>query len=280
VSPQRLQRLRLFFGITQRVSPGLAARAAFHLFLRTFRHPLRPEDAAALARARRLSIPVRGHAITAFQWGDTGPLAVILHGWGSSSARFTMMAEALHARGWRVVVPDAPGHGASAGSTSSLPEFMASLEAIAGHCGSPQALVGHSLGALAIACCHRNGPPPWAGELRKVVLIAMPDGAEYLLGKYIELLRLSAATERALRRQFHGRFAADPADYASMPGAGNIAADLLLVHDRGDDIVPFGHSADLAARLPRAGFIATEGGGHSALTRDAATLARIVDFIG
>jgi pimeloyl-ACP methyl ester carboxylesterase len=272
--------LRLFFGITQRVSAGLAARAAFHLFLRTFRHPLRAEDAAALARARRLSIPVRGHAITAYEWGDTGPLAVILHGWGSSSARFTLMAQALHARGWRVVVPDAPGHGASAGKASSLPEFIASLDAIAAHCGAPGALVGHSLGALAIACSHRDGAPSWAGVLRKVVLIAMPDGAEYLLGKYIELLRLSAATERALRLQFRMRFDAAPADYASMPGAGNITADLLLVHDHGDDIVPFGHSADLAARLPRARFLATGGGGHSALTRDAATLARIVDFIG
>jgi pimeloyl-ACP methyl ester carboxylesterase len=270
--------LQLFFGITQRVSPGLAARAAFHLFLRTFRHPLRAEDAAALARARRLSIPVRGRAITAYEWGDTGPLAVILHGWGSSSARFTLLAQALHARGWRVVVPDAPGHGASAGRTSSLPEFMASLDAIAAHCGAPRALVGHSLGALAIACCHRDGAPAWAGEVRKVVLIAMPSGAEYLLGKYIELLRLSPATERALRRRFRTRFDADPADYASMPGVGNIPADMLLVHDRGDDIVPFEHSAGLAARLPRARFIATEGGGHSALTRDAGTIAGIVEF--
>jgi pimeloyl-ACP methyl ester carboxylesterase len=271
--------LRLFFGFTQRFSPGLAARAAFHLFLRTFRHPLRADDAAALARARRLSIPVRGHAITAYEWAGSGPLIVILHGWGSSSARFTLMAQALHARGWRVVVPDAPGHGASPGRSSSLPEFMASLDAIAAHCGPPRALVGHSLGALAIACRHRDGPPPWASELRKVVLVAMPSGAEFLLGKFIELLRLSAATERALRSRFLGRFGAAPADYAALPGAARIEAGLLLVHDRGDDIVPFEHSEALASRLPVARFIATEGGGHSALTRNARTIADIVEFL-
>lgn len=272
--------MRQFFKFTQRISPGLAARAAFHLFLRTFRHPLRPEDAAALAQARRSAISVRGRAMTVYEWGSSGPIAVILHGWGSSSARFTLLAQALHAHGWRVIVPDAPGHGASVGRTSSLPDFMASLDAIAARYGPPQALVGHSLGALAIACRHRDGLPLWGGELRRVVLIAMPSGAEFLLGKYIELLRLSPATERALRARFRARFDADPSNYASLPGVGRIRAGLLLVHDRDDDIVPYAHSADLAARLPQARLLTTEGGGHSALTRDAATIARIVEFIG
>jgi len=214
-----------------------------------------------------------------YEWDGAGPTVIILHGWGSSAARFTLLAQALHAGGWRVLAVDAPGHGATDGHSSSLPQFMACLDAVVEHCGKPQALVGHSLGALAIACRYAAAPPGWADGLRSVVLSSMPQGAEYLLRKFIHLLGLSAATEQRLRARFLARFGRQPSEYAAMPGAGRIAARLLLLHDRSDDLIPYEHSRELATQLPAAQFVTTEGLGHSALTRDAATIARIVEFL-
>lgn len=261
------------------LSPRLAAGRAFNLFMRTYRHPLRDEDAARLAHARHAQLGSGETAFMVHEWPADGPTAIILHGWGSSAARFTLLAEALHARGWRVLVLDAPGHGASPGRSSSLPQFMASLDATVARLGPPDALIGHSLGALAIACRHAQGPPEWASQLKAVALISMPSGAEFLLGKFIHMLGLSATTEKLLRDRFVARFHAQPADYASMPGAAKIRAPVLLVHDPGDDIAPHEHSAALFPQLPDARLITTEGLGHSALTRDAATIARIVEFI-
>jgi pimeloyl-ACP methyl ester carboxylesterase len=279
VTPARLALLRAVFGVVQSISSALAASGAFHLFLRTFRRPLRTEDAVVLARARHIQLNVAGHAVAAYEWAGTGPTAIIVHGWGSSAARFTLLAQALVGQGWRVIAFDAPGHGASAGKSSSLPQFIAALDAVIAQLGAPQALIGHSLGALAIACRFKGAVPPWAEQLRSVTLISMPTGAEFLVETFVHALGLSAATERRLRARFHDRFHADPNDYTTVPGALNIRARLLLVHDRGDDIVPFGHSAELHQQLPAAQFIATEGQGHSMLTRDAATIARIVEFI-
>jgi ribosomal protein S18 acetylase RimI-like enzyme len=279
VSPANLAWLRRGFALLQGLSPHLAARAAFHLFLRSFRHPLRPEDAAALARTRRQRLPVGGDAMEVFEWGSSGPLAIIVHGWGSSAARFTRLAEALLAQGWHVLVFDAPGHGASPGTSSSLPQFIAGLDAVVAHYGAPQALIGHSLGALAIASRHAEGPPAWADQLRAVVLISMPSGAPFLLDTFIHMIGLSAATRRQLLRRFDLRFHASPEHYMALPGSGRIAAPLLLVHDQGDDIVPFPHSHDLHQQLPGSQLLATTALGHSSLTRDPATIARIVEFI-
>jgi pimeloyl-ACP methyl ester carboxylesterase len=279
VTPAKLALLRGFFGILQMLSARLAASRAFNLFMRTYRRPLREEDAARLGHTRREQLGQGEDAFIAYEWPNNGPTAVILHGWGSGAARFTLLAEALHQRGWRVLVLDAPGHGASPGNSSSLPQFMASLDATAARYGRPNALIGHSLGALAIACRHANGAPEWAGELAGVVLISMPSGAEFLLAKFIDMLGLSGATEKLLRQLFDERFHARPATYASMPGAGRIAAPVLLLHDPGDDIAPYAHSAELFPQLANAQFITTEGQGHSALTRDAATIERIVEFI-
>jgi pimeloyl-ACP methyl ester carboxylesterase len=261
------------------LSPALAAGRAFNLFMRTYRRPLRDEDAERLAHATRAQLGQGEDAFIVYEWPASGPTALILHGWGSGAARFTLLAEALHERGWRVLALDAPGHGTSPGNSSSLLQFMASLDATAARYGRPDALIGHSLGALAMACRHRDGVPDWAGALKAVVLISMPSGAEYLLGKFIEMLRLSGATERRLRQHFDERFHAQPAAYGSMPGAGRIAAPILLVHDPDDDVVPYAHSTELLPLLPNAELLTTAGLGHSALTRDPATIERIVKFL-
>jgi pimeloyl-ACP methyl ester carboxylesterase len=291
LAPGHLVWLRRVFALLQALSPALAARVAFRLFLRTFRHPLRAEDRVVLARARRHRLMAGSQPFEVHEWGSGDRLAIILHGWGSSAARFTLMTEALQARGWRVLVPDAPGHGASPGNSSSLPQFIAALDAIAVRFGPPQALIGHSLGALGIARRHAEGPPDWAAQLRAVVLISMPSGAPFLLEVFLSALQIRAATRASLVELFERRFRAGVENYAALPGAARIAARLLLVHDAGDDIVPWGHSDELlreagagvaiggggAVRSVR--LLNTAGLGHSALTRDAATIARIADFL-
>lgn len=280
ISAGHLLWLRRVFALLQAVSPSLAARFAFRLFLRTFRHPLRPEDAAVLARARRHHlVTAEGDPFALYEWGAGERLAIILHGWGSGAARFTQLADALVVRGWRVLVPDAPGHGASPGKSSSLPKFMAALDAIAAQFGAPGALVGHSLGALAIARRHAAGAPPWASQLQAVVLVSMPSGAPFLLGVFMQALGLRPTTRARLQALFERRFNASVASFATLPGTRHIGARVLLVHDGGDDIVPLAHSMELQRQVPAAQLLQTSGLGHSALTRDAATITRIAEFL-
>jgi pimeloyl-ACP methyl ester carboxylesterase len=279
VSPRQIAWLRRTFALLQALSPRLAARVAFWLFLRSFRHPLREEDGRALQRARRHRLSAGGDEIEVYEWGTGDRVAIILHGWGSSASRFTGLAEALVARGWRVLVPDAPGHGASSGRSSSLPQFIAALDAIVARFGAPRALIGHSLGALGIARRHADAAD-WLQRLESVVLISMPSGALFLLEVFLQALAINAATRTRLEALFERRFNARLHSYAAQPGVRQIRARLLLVHDRGDDIVPHAHSEGLRPHLPQASILTTSELGHSALTRDAGTISRIVEFLG
>lgn len=279
VSPGHLAWLRKLFALLQAISPALAARAAFYLFLRTFRHPLTGEEAASLARARHHRLRAGPDAFVVHEWGSGPRIVVILHGWGSKAARFARMAEALQARGWHVLVPDAPGHGDSPGRSSSLPKFIAALDAVVDRFGAPQALVGHSLGALAIALRHAGGPPEWAGALSSVVLVSMPSGAPFLVDVFLAAVALRAPARRHFEQLFQRRFGAGMDDFTALPAASRIAARLLVVHDSGDDVVPYVHATQLLEQLPQAEVVTTAQLGHSALTRDAATIERIVRFI-
>lgn len=281
VSPSRLRVLRAAMAVLQRLAPPLAARVALDLFQRPYHRALVPAERDLLRQARQHRLDAGGDAVQVFEWPGTRPDTVLLvHGWGSRAGRFTALAALLHARGWRVLALDAPGHGGSPGRRSNLTRFMAALEATARQLGPVHALAGHSFGALAIARCHQPGPPDWAGSLRATALLSMPSGIPFLAGNFLQLLGIGPAGQRHWRAAFERRFGAPPEDFQALPGAARIPGRVLLAHDPDDDIVPYDHALETLARIGGAvRLLTTHGLGHSALTRDPATLAVIADFI-
>jgi pimeloyl-ACP methyl ester carboxylesterase len=278
VTPAGLARITTLLGWLQALSPRLAARVAFWLFLKPQRRELAQSDAAFMSTARLRQIKAGLDTVQVYEWG-TGPRTVLIaHGWGSRASRFAPMAAALAGRGWRVLAFDAPGHGLSPGSRSSLPQFMATLDAVAAQCGPVEAVIGHSLGALAMTCA-RSTAPAWFGSLRRLVLIAMPSGAPFLVDAFLRMFRIGPATAQRLQAHFSRRFGTEPASYFCQPATRLQPLPTLVVHDRQDDIVPFAHGEQLLPAFANARLLATEGLGHSALTRDAAIILAIAGFL-
>lgn len=85
---------------------------------------------------------------------DTGPrdapVVLLLHGTGASGHSFRRTIPGL-ARTWRVIVPDLPGHGCSAGGSVNrlgLDDMAADLWSLCDKLAvQPEAIVGHSAGA-------------------------------------------------------------------------------------------------------------------------------------
>jgi pimeloyl-ACP methyl ester carboxylesterase len=280
VSARQLRNLRRLMRLLQAVSTRLAARVAFRLFLTPLRRRLDPSDAPFVAQAKlhRLDCNDADH-VQVYEWGTGARTAVIVHGWGSRAARFAPLAQSLVARGWRVLAFDAPAHGLSPGRLSSLPQFIGALDAVIESLGPVQALIGHSLGALAITMRLGTSEKAAPATLQKVVLISMPSGARYLLDSFELMLGLNESTRRRSQHLFTRRFGHDPEHFASLPHAARIVVPTLLMHDRTDDVVPLTHSEPLIARMGSARLHCTEGMGHSGLLRGAAEIQAIAEFL-
>jgi pimeloyl-ACP methyl ester carboxylesterase len=272
--------VRGLLAFLQWLSPRLAARVALRLFLTPVRRKLNPADEAEMYRARHHFLRcANGDPIHVYEWGEGSRTALILHGWGSHAARFTTMVRALTDRGWRVLAPDAPGHGESHGGTSSLPQFIGALDAVIEQLGPVQALVGHSMGSLAIAMRVGDSQRPPPADLSRLVLISMPSGVPYLVESFEQLFGIGAATREHGLRIFRQRFGGLPDEFMALAGDSRLHLPVLLVHDDADDVVPFDHSAQLARRLPGARLITTHGLGHSGPLRDPTTLTAVADFL-
>lgn len=118
-------------------------------------HPFRVADALAVLGAgfaeRTIAINVRGDRIGYRQWGERGPVVVLLHGISSSAASWLPCAQVL-SQSMRVLAWDAPGYGNSTPLEHVAPraaDYAVRLRAwLAALHVTPAAMVGHSLGAL------------------------------------------------------------------------------------------------------------------------------------
>jgi pimeloyl-ACP methyl ester carboxylesterase len=199
---------------------------------------------------------------------------VLVHGWGSRAGRLSAIAEALVTAGFRVVLYDAPAHGASPGRLTSLPEFAQALRKVAAAVGPVHGLVGHSLGGAAVSVALSEGM-----AARRVVLIGAPSDVVVFSQAFAHHLHLPRRAHQTMRRNLEARLRMRWEELHIPTIARRLQAPALLIHDREDPDVPYTHCEEIAAAWPGARLQATTGLGHRAILRDPAVVQWTVEFL-
>lgn len=267
--------LRAAFRAVGVTAPEHAARWAETLFCTPPRHQPRSGDEAFLATGRRSTVRWDGQDLAVWEWGpERAPAVLLVHGWGSRAGRFSVMGRGLVEAGHRVVAYDAPAHGRSTGRLASVVEFARALRAVADQVGPVRSLVGHSLGGAAIVLALRDGL-----VAERVVLLAAPADVTRFATAFADHLRLTEATRQAMRRNLERRLRARWDDLHLPAIVRRLRVPALLLHDRGDQDVPYRHAEEIAAAWPGARLLATDDLGHRAILRDASVVRSTVAFL-
>ena len=276
VSPALQRRLRRFFAFLQRMSPALAGWVALRMFLTPARRRVEAGDAPVLATASKRRLRAGPHHFVAWQWGDTAPWVVLLHGWGSHAARFGNFIAPLRAAGFSVIGIDAPAHGESPGRQSDLLRFRDCLAEVLRTHSPVHAVVGHSLGGgalLTVLAETREHHPD------KICLFGVPSDMDYILESFAMMLSLEEPARDNLRKRFARRFGRMARDISVAAAAPHVRVPVLVVHDEEDNVAPIAQGMAVAAALPGATLLRTQGFGHSGALRDPATIERVVEFL-
>lgn len=220
-----------------------------------------------------------------WSWGDPSwPLVACLHGWGGRGTQWSPVATALLALRHRVVVLDAPAHGASDGDRASLPGFRNALLRVLDATGAPRALVGHSLGGLAVLAAIAARANAGMTSLPRAVSIGAPSSVDRPMTRFLNRHRGNEAVAQAmiaqLEQRWHFRWREmDTPSLAAQAKRGGGAA-LLVIHAEDDEQVPVIESEGLEADWPGAmRWLAPAGTGHVRILRDESVVERIVSFI-
>ncbi|MES3035935.1 MAG: alpha/beta fold hydrolase [Gemmatimonadota bacterium] len=220
-----------------------------------------------------------------WSWGDgSWPLVVCLHGWGGRGTQWDALAHALLAAQHRVVVLDAPAHGASDGDRASLPAFRNALLRVMDAVGTPHALVGHSLGGLAVLAAIASRANGGAESLPRAVSIGAPSSVDRPLTRFLRRHEGSAEVQAAmiaqLERRWHFRWRDMDTVSLAAQAAHAGGAPLLVVHAADDAQVPVIESEGLTTDWPGAErWLAPDGTGHVKILRDPVVVARVTEFV-
>lgn len=246
------------------IHPRLARRALLRLWFTPWVHPsaLRPVlDLPGDLRpweGRGDKVLLKGYT------GGDGPTVVLVHGWAGRAADWRHLATDLIARGWRVVVPDLPGHGRSPGRRTDVFEMSHGVAATLGQ-EAPVAIVTHSMGFPATLLALE------AGAVAPTRLVALAPGRRMsrALEGFVVRASLRPALVAELRRGIEARFGADVWQVLdvdrSLP---DLPFPGLVVHDLDDDEVPVGDARAITAGWPGADLVTTAGLGHRRILRD------------
>lgn len=287
VRTKELARLQRLLGAARRVSPALAARVAGELFRRPRRHRVPDREQAWLESAEHLELPVEPppgagrrapRRLSALAWGR-GPLVLLQHGWEGRASQMGAFAAPLAAAGFRAVAVDAPAHGRSKGSTSSMLEFAAGLRGAAGHLGDPYAVIGHSLGAAATATALGEGLPT-----ERLVFVAPPYDLDAYFAFFLRALGLGSDVHARMVHGYEQRFRRRWDDLRRITVDGSRPQPLLVLHDADDQETPLTGAQAVAASWPGGRLHATRGLGHLRILRSqeavGAAVAHLVEGRG
>lgn len=255
-----------------RLHPRLARRWLMRLWLTPWVHRSARRPVIDLpADLRPWSLAHDGVTLHGFA-GGTGPTAVLVHGWAGRAADWRYLASDLIEAGFRIVAPDLPAHGTTAGRTTDAFTLGRAAAAVLRH-ERPTGIVAHSMGfPITLLAFDEQAPPP-------EVLVALAPGRRMrrALTRFGDQAKLAPALLDELYLANQRRFGGDVWDVLDVDRAvGDLAARGLIVHDGGDEDVPIADGEHIAAQWADAIFVATEGLGHRRILRDDAVRRLVV----
>lgn len=270
----QIRAARVAMRALERTAPAVGAAFAERIFFTPPRTPLAPQVRDLLATAQQFRVCVEGGRVAAWAWGR-GPAIALVHGWGGRGGRLAAaFVQPLVASGFSVVTFDAPGHGASDGKLSSMPQVARALQAVADAAGSVFGIIAHSMGGSASALALSQGL-----QVQRAVFIAPAADPGRYADDFAMMLGVGPAAMADMRRRSEARLRFRWSDLNVPRLATGLDVPLLIVHDRDDPTVPWAEGAAIAAAWPGAELVSTTGLGHRDVVRDPGVVSRAVDFV-
>lgn len=228
-------------------------------------------------KSKRSRLIVNEKTVEAYEWGETGPYVLCVHGWSGRSTQFHAIIEMLLQQGYRVLSFDAPAHGRSTGEDSNLVEFAQCINALVEQQKElPIAMIGHSLGGVASMLYQRE----FDRQIPQVT-INSPVIADEIFANYAFRINgnkekiegwLNGFVKEKIGKEFYevtGEYLA--IDFPKVP--------FLICHDKDDREASIINLKALKDKLPQAETFETETFGHVRLLRAEPLLERLKQFM-
>ena len=249
---------------------------ASRLFTTPMKHnlPKRELEMDAKTRQEIVAIPSIGKKIVAYHYGEGDRKILLAHGWSGRGTQLVKFADALIEAGYSTVSFDAPSHGKSSGTTTLLPEFVATILELEKQFGPFEAAIGHSLGGMSLLNAVRLGL-----HIDSLTIIGSGDVIKDILDDFIRQMELKPEFSDLLRIHFEKKYKVSMDSFSSWHSAKAIDIPVLVIHDENDEKVPVKCAVHIKENLRNGKLVITQNLGHRKILGDRKVVEKTINFI-
>lgn len=268
--------LKLYFNSIGLLFPRNSIKRLDRLFSTPRGTVIRSKETAVLKNAKQAYLKTQDYNLAIYEWGVGNNFVLLCHGWESNAGSLGAMVEPLLQRGYRVIAFDGPAHGKSSGKQASLLKFKDALVSIIQAYGTPDIIIGHSLGAMAIMLANSETNIP----IRKSVLFAPINQVSVVFEEFKNMISIPDK----LYQKFIKRLESKSGYLLTNLVFENIALktalkEVLVLHDSKDQITPIRHSQEITKNWDESQLAIIEGSGHYKILWNDNALDEVFQFI-
>lgn len=246
---------------------------AYQAFLSNRQNPRSAKESKLLSGGIPFETKVEDRRVVGHTFGEGKPV-LLMHGWGGRGTQFLRYIDPLVERGYKVILPDAPGHGDSEGEWSTMFYFGRTVKKIS-ELWDLHASVNHSISATAT---------PWAisqgAKIPRLVLIAPTCEVKTFFEKFVERTGIDEAMSQLVFNRWVEEYGLDTLTNASVHHTIQFAPNKgLVVHDTDDTEASVEDGRRIHSLWNGSEYMETSGLGHLLILRNEAVVDRIVKFI-
>ncbi len=261
--------------VLQIVSPYLATRFGIKLFSTPvkFKTPKRERSFLKKSEVLRVEVLQISKTIQVYKYGSGPRKALLVHGWSGRGSQMHYIAENL-GEDFTVFAFDGPAHGKSTGKTTNMSEFISSIEVLSHKFGPFEALIGHSIGGMAVLNAVARGV-----EAKSIITIGAADTISEIASDFAKKVGLSPKYGPRLKKYFDKKLHQDVNNFSAHKAANSIDIKTLVIHDQDDTEVSVSCARNIRQHLKDGQLLITHNLGHTTILRNREVVHEINKFL-
>lgn len=249
-----------YINVLSRIAPDKAAELAFYFFSKPRKGFITADNLPPILQSAKIDfLNHNSISFPVYQWKQSGPEVLLVHGWESNAARWEPFIELLVQHNFSVISFDGPAHGMAGGKLFSIPDMAGCIATIQNEFKNPY-LIGHSVGGTASVYYQHHFKD---AHLEKMAIIGAPSDLNKLIDNYNRLLGFNSKTAGHFRNFFEEKLEGKIEAFSAQRFAESIEIPGLIYHDKADEVVLIDEAHKITQGWKDAVLKTTEGLGHS-----------------
>tara|TARA_Y100001958_G_C21231295_1_gene557059 strand:- start:1910 stop:2635 length:726 start_codon:yes stop_codon:yes gene_type:complete len=205
-----------------------------------------------------------------------GSKILFVHGWSSRASKFHKIISYFSSKNFDITAVDMPAHGQSSSKRSHLPEFSDIVYDLSKDKGPFDAIIGHSMGAVAGLNAIKMGQ-----NFKNVVLISPAAYAiDPIFRNFVSLFGLSEDFYvKNMFDSFKAENGRNPASYGPDKFASDLESECLIIHSEDDALANHKIAEKIHEDIKNSKLVMTTDLGHMRTLTDDKVIESVGEFI-